>query len=167
VSSRGFAPGTRSTLDSAEVTCLLYRDLVRKLVRLEPVVQAIVDDYERHVREQWQSDPERFIRPFLKLEGNDQPVPAIGHLARWMAERSPALMLLLGDLGTGKTTLSRFFAYQLARGFLEDPLRHPAPVLIPLRKMRKEVSLAGIVIGHFAEHGVQGLDFSRFATSCV
>ncbi len=163
VSSRGFAADTRSALEAVGIDCVLYRDLFKKLVRLEPVVQAIVDDYERHVDERWQGDPEHFICPFLRLEGNDQPIPAIGHLADWMAKSSPALMLLLGDLGTGKTTLSRFFAYQLARGFLEDPLRHPAPVLIPLKKMRKEVSLAGIIIGHFAEYGVQGLDFSRFA----
>src|SRR5262249_37872285 len=145
VSSRGFAADARAALESLGVTCVLYRDLLRKLVKLDPVVHAIVEEYERHVAERWDGDPERFIRPTLKLEGRDEPVPAVGHLAQWMGKEGAALLLLLGDLGTGKTTLSRFFAYQLARSFLQDPLRHPAPVLIPLRKMRKEVSLESIV----------------------
>lgn len=163
VSSRGFAPETRAALETLGVTCVVYRDLLQKLVKLTPVVQAIVDEYERHLHERWQDDPERFIRPLLKLEGRDQPVSAVDHLAAWMAKPGSGLLLLLGDLGTGKTTLSRFFAYQLARSFLADPLRHPAPVLIPLRKMRKEVSLQSMVISHFAEHGVTSMDFSRFA----
>ncbi|HEY1122568.1 MAG TPA: TIR domain-containing protein [Haloferula sp.] len=162
VSSSGFAPDTRAALESIGVTCVEYRNLLRKLVKLEPVVESIIHDYQDHVKDRWQGDEERFIRPLLKLEGRDELVPAIDHLSHWMAKDGASFLLLLGDLGTGKTTLSRFLAYQLARSFLADPLRHPAPILIPLKKFRKEISLEGIITGHFAAHGVTGLDFSRF-----
>ncbi|MBM4260068.1 MAG: hypothetical protein FJ145_01350 [Deltaproteobacteria bacterium] len=70
--------------------------------------------------------------------------------------------MVVGDLGTGKTTLASFLGYQLARSFRDDPLRHPAPVLIPLREVRKEVALKSIVIKHFRDRGVTGLNFQRF-----
>ena len=54
----------------------------------------------------------------------------------------------------------------MAKAYLADPLRHPAPVLIELLNVRKEVSLESIVITHFSEQlGKSEMDdfsFSRF-----
>src|SRR5262249_26711130 len=88
--------------------------------------------------------------------------PALQHLANWLGDPRSRLLTILGDLGTGKTTLARFLAYQMAQQFQSDPVRHPAPILIPLKEVRKEVSLEGIVINHFSRRGLPGLHYPRF-----
>jgi predicted NACHT family NTPase len=86
----------------------------------------------------------------------------LAHIARWLGDSRANLLTILGDLGTGKSTLARFLAYNLAKSFCADPLRHPVPVLIPLKEVRKEVSLEGIIIGHFSRRGLSGVILPRF-----
>ncbi len=103
-----------------------------------------------------------FIRPDLMTDITYERLPALEHLSKWLGEERRNQLVILGDLGTGKTTLASFLAYNLARSFRDDPLRHPAPVLIPLKEVRKEFSLEGIVINHFARRGLRDISFTRF-----
>ena len=163
VSSQGFTADARAALEKAGWDCTTYPDLLSELVRLDSVVDAIVRQYQEHIERQWEGDDQRFIRPFVREEFSDEPKPAVDYFARWLGTSDSGLLVLLGDLGTGKTTLLRFVASQMALAFQQDPLRNPAPVLIELKRVRKEVSLESILISYFNEHGVAGLDFSRFA----
>jgi len=63
----------------------------------------------------------------------------------------------------GKSTLARFLVYNLAQNYLKDPVRHPAPVLIPLGEVRKETSLEGIIHEHFSRRNAPSVNFRQFA----
>ncbi len=161
VSSQGFAADTRAALEDAGVDCVTYAELLRELVPLDNDVDGLIADYEKWVGERWEGE-DRFIRPDLVTDIVYERLPALTHLGKWLGEERRNQLVVLGDLGTGKSTLSGFLAYNLARSFRDDPLRHPAPVLIPLKDVRKEVSLEGIIISHFSQRGLRDINFTRF-----
>ncbi|MBN1342924.1 MAG: TIR domain-containing protein, partial [Phycisphaerae bacterium] len=163
VSSQGFAAETRVALEEAGIDCITYPELLHGLVPLDTYVDHLIADVE-----DWIADPKNwdgrdlFIRPDIVTDVTYERRAAMAHLAEWLGKPDANLLAVLGDLGTGKTTLARFLAYQMARSFRDDPLRHPAPVLIPLREVRKEVALDSIVVKHFRDRGLPGVNYQRF-----
>ncbi|MGH9851818.1 MAG: NACHT domain-containing protein, partial [Blastocatellia bacterium] len=148
-------------LEDSGVDCVTYAELLRELVPLDNYVDGLIADYEKWVGERWDGK-DWFIRPDLVTDIVYERMPALAHLSKWLGEERRNQLVVLGDLGTGKTTLASFLAYNLARSFRDDPLRHPAPVLIPLKDVRKELSLEGIVISHFSQRGLRDINFTRF-----
>src|SRR5262249_33953292 len=139
VSSQGFAADTRTAFEEAGVNCTTYPELLAELVPLTSYVEHLINDYEQQVNDRWQGE-DWFIRPNLVTDVIYQKEVAISHFAKWLGDARSNFLVVLGDLGTGKSTLASFLAYNLARSFRDDPLRHSAPVLIPLKEVRKEVS---------------------------
>jgi WD40 repeat protein len=161
ISARGFTEDARATLEDAGFDCGAYAELLRELVPLDNYVEGLIDDYEKWVRERWNGE-DWFIRPDLKTDIVYEQMPALTHLGKWLGEERRNQLIILGDLGTGKSTLAGFLAYNLARSFRDAPLLHPAPVMIPLKDVRKEVSLEGIIISHFSQRGLRDINFTRF-----
>ncbi|MGH9802458.1 MAG: TIR domain-containing protein, partial [Blastocatellia bacterium] len=161
VSSQGFAPDTRVALEETGVDCVTYAELLRELIPLDNYADGLIADYEKHAEEKWEGE-DWFIRPDLVTDITYERLPALEHIGKWLGEERRNQLVILGDLGTGKTTLASFLAYNLARSFRDDPLRHPAPVLIPLKDVRKELALESIVISHFSQRGLRDINFTRF-----
>src|SRR5262249_5067206 len=143
VSSEGFTPDTCAALDEAGAEYTTYPELLHDLVPLDSYVEGLITDYETWVSNNWGGE-DWFIRPYVKTDVTDERYLALAYFAKWLGDSRANQLTILGDLGTGKSTLASFLAYNLACSFRDDPLRHPAPVLIPLKEVHKEVSLEGI-----------------------
>jgi hypothetical protein len=163
VSAEGFAADTRAALEETGFNCITYPELLRELVPLDTYVDNLIAKYETSANDPngW-AGRDLFIRPDLETDVTYEKRPAVTHISKWLGDPRANLLAVLGDLGTGKTTLARFLAHQLGRSFHDDPLRHPAPELIPLREVRKDVALDSIVIRHFRDRGLPGISFPRF-----
>jgi len=161
ISSLGFAGDSRAALENAGVACLTYNEVLNGLFPLERYVKGQMDRYESQLLEKWEGR-DRFIRPDIEIDISWKTRPALEYITEWFRDGAKNLLVLLGDLGTGKTTLAEFLAWKLGQAFLDDPSRNPAPALIPLGDMRKEVSLESMVIRHFSSENVRDVQFSHF-----
>jgi WD40 repeat protein len=164
VSSRGFSEDSRTALLAQGIDCKTYPELLSELVPLEQYVQGLIRDYE-----EWFKDPKNwdgcdlFIRPWVVKDITNERVKALDLFAGWLDDNHQNHLIILSDLGTGKTTLTKFLAYQMGQAFLEDPARHPAPVFIPLREARRAAfDLETIILSHFNRNGLRDVKFSNF-----
>ena len=161
VSSRGFAEDIKTALEAVGITCRTYDQLLHELIPLENYVRGLVLDFEDFKRKSWNGE-DWFIEPFIQTDVTRKTFPALKYIERWRADDRLKHLTLLGDLGTGKTTLAGYMAWKLGQAFLKEPHRHPAPVLIPLGDVRKSVRLESIIVDHFSQRGLPNVIFSRF-----
>ncbi len=161
VFAQPLAAEARSQLETEGVSCTTYADVLQELVPLEEYARKLLDREQRWRAEHWASE-DRFIRPLLADESEEAVQPALARIADWLGDKRSNLLVMLGDLGTGKTTLAQFLAVELARLFLDDPLRHPAPVLVPLGDVRQEISLESVLHRHFQQLGLRTPSQAQF-----
>jgi WD40 repeat protein/uncharacterized protein YjbI with pentapeptide repeats len=162
VCSLEFTALSRTALEGAGITCVTYRELLNEVVPLEPYVKELINAYASQTTEKW-GGKNLFIQPDLRTDAGNELTPALEYIRTWLRKQGSSFLAVLGDLGTGKTTLLSYLAYDLGRSFLDDPLRYPAPILIPLMEVRKEVSLDGIIARHFRDRKLDSIIYSRFA----
>jgi hypothetical protein len=161
VSIDGFSDGSRSELEKSGIDCVSYDELIQEWVPLGVYVNSLVTQLDDWTHKYW-GGRDLFVRPNLHLERDRERVTAAKHIGSWLGDPERNLLVVLGDLGCGKTTLLKFVAYHLARAYQADPLRNPAPLLIPLKDMRHQHTLEDVIVSHFAARGLQGVDFTRF-----
>ncbi|MBF0453002.1 MAG: TIR domain-containing protein [Candidatus Magnetomorum sp.] len=161
VTAMGYDGTLREDLEKDTFSCTTYSELLLTLIPLIDYERKRIDVCKAWIVDKWEGK-DLFIRPNLETDTIFEKQQALAYFSRWLGTDKDNILIVLGDLGTGKSTLAQFLFYDLARTFLADPLRHPAPILIPLKEVRKEVSLEGIIISHFAQNQIS-IDFNRFS----
>ena len=79
----------------------------------------------------------------------------------WLESPGWRQLTVLGDVGTGKSFLSRRVAFRLAEAFLRDPLNEPLPILIDLRNAERQFSLEGLILSS-SRNGLPQVSFDVF-----
>ncbi len=110
-------------------------------------------DLQADEKEQYKATPFKPINNFLN---------------NWLQDDSQNLLILVGEYGTGKTTLMRYLTYHLGRQYLhgqadDAPLRDAQgrlPLFMPLNKFEQQLSSFVEVV--CKDEGISDIDFSRF-----
>jgi predicted NACHT family NTPase len=165
VTARRISEEIRSLLGKGGIRATTYPDILNALLPLDSYVERLLDEPDSARVKKWRGE-DWFIRPDATTDSHRGRHPALREVSAWLGGKRDNLLALLGDLGTGKTTLAEFLAYDLGKAYQADPLRHPAPVLIKLHNVRKAISLESIVITDFSERlekpQMDEFSFSRF-----
>ncbi|MBD3338626.1 MAG: TIR domain-containing protein, partial [Candidatus Lokiarchaeota archaeon] len=105
---------------------------------------------------------DRYVEQYIGYDVSSEDIEATEFIGDWLNDKSWNQLTLLGDLGTGKTFLSRMLTYRLAKSFVSDPINNPLPIRIDLRKTDREFSLEGIILTHFSRSGLSKVTFDIF-----
>ena len=106
-----------------------------------------------------------YIENFVRYEPDSKDYPAFNAIEEWLHDEVWNQLTILGDLGTGKTFLTRILSYRLAKKFLESPLDNPLPIRIDLRNADREFSIEGLVLTHMSRNGLAKVTFDAFQYS--
>ena len=138
-----------------------YRDLAAQLFDGNAYARNLIRECETNSYYPLASYIEQDINNELEGDG----VPSMNFLSEWMNDDAWNQLTILGDLGTGKTFLTRVFSYTLAKKYIENPFENPLPIRIDLRKADREFSLEGLVLTHLAQKGLLEVSFDIFQYS--
>ena len=158
VSGASFTSAVKSQAHCEGVQLTLIRDLAASLFDGHAYVARLIRDCESHER----YPLEQYVETFIGYDISGESHPSATLLNDWLADGEWNQLTLLGDVGTGKSFLSRILAHRLARAFLAKPQESPVPVLIDLREADRQFSLEGLVLTHLARCGLQRISFEAF-----
>ena len=158
VSAVSFTDAIASQAAQEGIQLTLYRDLSAQLFDGHGYARTIIRECESSER----YPINLYIEPYVAYETTGPPIGSIEVLYEWLQDRQWNQLTLLGDVGTGKSFLSRMLAYRLAKDFLATPLEKPVPILIDLRNADRQFSLEGLILTHLAQNGLNGVSFEAF-----
>jgi uncharacterized protein YjbI with pentapeptide repeats len=153
-----FTDHVRSHATTAGIQLTLYRDLSGQILDGPSYAQRLVEEIEQNERYK----PSLFVEPFIGHEARGEGTKAFDIVKEWLGDGRWNQLTLLGDVGTGKSFLCRMIALRLAKEFLQHPTDSPLPLLFDLRNADREFSLEGLVLTHFANHGLSRATFDVF-----
>jgi hypothetical protein len=158
VSGLGFTDQVAAHANGIGVKLTLFRDLSSQILDGPSYADALIREIDHNQRYR----PELFVEPMIALDSIDQGQRAFDLLDQWLGEGAWNQLTLLGDVGTGKSFLCRMLARRLATEYRENPAEKPLPLLVDLRNADREFSLEGLILTHFANHGLSRATFDVF-----
>lgn len=161
ISSTSFTDAIKSQAAQEGIQLTLYRDLAAQLLDGHAYAQNLI----RYCETSDRYPMSLYIKPLMGYDASSENIPAFQVISEWLRDSEWNQLTLLGDVGTGKSFLSRVVAYQLATSFLEKPLENPLPILIDLRNADRQFSLEGLILTHLAQNGIERVSFEAFQYS--
>ncbi|MCI0475879.1 MAG: NACHT domain-containing protein, partial [Anaerolineales bacterium] len=121
----------------------------RELADFTPYAQYLVQQWEREPLSQYYVDlggkRQQRDQDGKPVGEGDPYKPIDDYLDRWLDVPGGNHISILGDYGTGKTTLVKQYAAKLARRYLAQPDRSRIPILISLRDYAKAMNLRQLI----------------------
>jgi len=159
VASKGFDPEALIILENQNISCLSFSDLVYELFPLQDYFQEQMASYKNKVNKNW-NGIDGFIPPNI-YDQSLQSYPGVAYLSRWF-HNDQSIILIFGNVGSGKTTFLEFICHQMVLGFLNDPVICPLPVLISLAETGHAKTFDAMITKHFSNYGFKNFDLDRF-----
>ena len=143
VAAHDFSPAARSFAQEQGIQALTYDELERSLFDFSSYLALIRQRYEASAL------AGNYVDQYLRLEKqpDEKPVLMLPPALEWVSGAGSRLWLVLGEDGTGKSTLVDRLAYELAR-ICENNPESPIPVKINLRQFPNAISLESLIREH-------------------
>jgi uncharacterized protein YjbI with pentapeptide repeats len=153
-----FTDATEAHAAREGVQLITYWDLSAKLFNGEAYAVSLRRDISGDERYR----KEYYVEPRIGDEIIGSDSPAFSVISDWLDTPEWNQLTVLGDVGTGKSFLAKMIASRMAGRYLRDPVTTPLPVLVDLRNADRQFSLEGLMLTHFARHGLQRVSFEAF-----
>jgi WD40 repeat protein len=140
-----------------------YPDLIDDLLPLRSFLEKAHNNFQIWIEER-ANKKDVYIEPYFMHDdhSNVSHPNAYQYIDNWLTKDSGNFLVLLGDLGTGKTTTSRYLAKNWAEKFKEDAYHNPAPIYIELKKEMKNCSFEFIIENHFKNSSCPDISIQNF-----
>ena len=148
VSNVGFTAEVKERASASGVRTITYSDLFRSFEKFGAYVDHILEDESIKEFEAMYEEP-----LFADAKGQH---PATNWLSNWRISDAPDMrwLIVLGEYGTGKTSLTRILQYRWLRDY-KDNAAQPIPFRIELRNFTRQFD-ARTLIHHFLDHNRLG-----------
>ena len=150
VTTSKFTKNAKATAAAKGIQCITLRELYNQLIDFQPYLKSVVRAFDESTLGRWYVD-----QTVSELEDYDALAsadlakvlhsPALEYLNDLIFSAPTHQIALLGNFGTGKTSLCVAFQAQLARKALVDPAAR-IPILIDLREFRAGLDIQQILV---------------------
>lgn len=140
ISLAGFTDDQKATLKKCDVLAITYSEFEARQIRLIQYAQHSIAHLGKPVSPDIGFSENSFVEPLLRIRRRDNSMEDI--TARdWQQEvleaKEPQICALLGNLGSGKTSLLQHLMIEGCKKFLDDPDNSVLPIYIPLGRYKQ------------------------------
>lgn len=126
---------------SEKIDIISVRDLVQNFADFSEYLNKKIEDYEE--------TPIFKNDCYIPLSGTFETKKDIGivdnYFDNWLHSEEQLQLTVLGDYGTGKSTVAKRLAYNQAKKYLKNPEKERIPVLIELKNYQKSVDIESLI----------------------
>lgn len=131
ITNAKFAPETKEVAKRIGIELFTFDDLINKLINFQPYLDMLIKDYENsHLKGHY-------------IELNAVTGKSLAKEVLNLIQQENAV-IVLGDYGTGKTSLCKKLSYQLA-ALVKEGAQVPLPILIQLRDYSTAVNMDSLI----------------------
>lgn len=160
VASVGFTKEIKAQSRNEDIEMLTISELERKVIDFRGYVHSLIGSLEDEPSLRY------FVEPSILLDQVLVPEPALAYFEQWLADPESNQLTLLGDYGTGKTTLLRHFALQVARRYeaalMQGDPRGRVPLFVDLRDYTQAISFRQVILDLLDRHSIRAAKFAAF-----
>jgi len=143
VARKGFTKEARKYAASLSIKVRTYDELLNNIVNFNQYVSGIKTLYAGTELEK------NYVEQNIVVEDSEGAVPVLDFFSQWLNQDGGGHFTLLGDYGTGKTSLSKRLVHDMALEYDNDKTENRVPVLINLKDAQKALGLENIIYNHF------------------
>lgn len=143
ISSMGFTAFVKERAKESGVTALSYGELFNKFEKFSPYVNSILNDVELEKLNETYEEP-----MFVDSKGKDYVSKWLSYWRSFSPDNSKWL-IVLGEYGTGKTSLTKVMQYRWIKDYLTNPANR-LPIRIELRSFSRQFDAQGL-LHHFLD----------------
>ena len=181
VSKKELEAKTKNDFIEKGIIILTYKNLLEDILSINTYATNSLNQYEQWKKDNW-NGKNAYVDSNFKLDSDNQTKENVyNYIDKWLKQNNNQLqmndnkinnqwevkhnknfLIILGDLGTGKTTTTRYLADQLVKKFIQDSYSNPIPVYIELKKFMKDWSFEAIIEKHFNQMGCSDINIKHF-----
>lgn len=160
VSSVGFVKEVKAQSNYNDIELIAISELEKSIIDFSGYVQNLILNLENDRALKY------FVEPEIRRENLAFAENAYAVLNEWLSDPILNQLTLLGDYGTGKTTLLKHFALTMAKRYkkevLEEGGRGRVPLFIDLREYTQAISLKQIILDLLDTYSIKSASYSAF-----
>ena len=126
---------------SVHISVITVYDLVQKVATFSGYLKNYINLYE----ETPIFKKDCYIPLTAVLETKEDIGVIDDYLDKWLRSEGQLQLTILGDYGTGKSTVAKRLAYRQAKRYLDNPTNERIPILIELKNYQKSVSIESLI----------------------
>ena len=161
VSTAGFTDDQKATLRKLSVVALTYSEFESSRVNFSQYAAHSLQQLQSSRSDigydsRWFVDPEVTLRTSKKDDDPQERIDGTTWIDRILSGDVPSVCALLGDLGSGKTSLLQKALQVGCERYVEDPSNRPIPVYLPLGRYKQHSGdIEQMLMGEFRRIGMQ------------
>ncbi len=161
ITSSDFSKDAKEFARKYNITCMTYLELIGSLANFKQYINMTIEKFEK----------DEVFHRYIELEGiisegkEENDLKSIENylLNNWVRRGKTNHISILGEYGSGKTTLCNMLAYELAKAYKSDPINNRIPILINLRDYSKAMNLKQLITDLLVNtHRIQNMTNSIF-----
>jgi WD40 repeat protein len=134
------------------IFCLCYGQLLDDLLSINAYLRNFSDHYEHWKKDRW-NGKDAYVNPNFKNDNDNQiQLNVFDYIDQWVKQNNENFLIILGDLGTGKTTTTRYLCNEWIQRYINDEFNHPVPLYIELKKDMTDWSFEKIIETHMGNN---------------
>lgn len=143
VSTKGFTNPQKEALEECDVVCLTYQELEARILDLHRYATVTERELNRPRDNDIGYNPQVYIDPSIRVhrDAGSDATPIHTTATQWVQEicsaKTGVVGALLGNLGTGKTTILQHSQLAMIKTFFDNPSENVLPIYIPLSRYKQ------------------------------
>lgn len=126
-------------IEKVEITTV--HELIEGFANFSAYLKTYIKQYEKTPI--FQNDC--YIPLTATLESKEDVGLIDDYLDKWLKSKGQLQLTILGDYGTGKSTVAKRFADRQAKRYLENPANERIPILIELKNYQKSIGIESLI----------------------